>query len=116
MLTESESVSMLEFRLEILIFLPMKVETPPRKARPRGRLEVLCQLLLAVVAVWAVTVLTIYPLDLPSQGGSDEFCDSFYIPPHDPLDPVYPYKNTFNISSPINWSGSGGSNALDKYR
>jgi len=32
------------------------------------------------------------------------------------LDPVYLYNNTFNVSSPIDWSGSGGEDALDKYR
>ena len=87
-----------------------------KKRRPRGKAEVLIKFLLAVVLTWAVAVLTVYELDLPSQGGPDAYCNSFYIPPTDPFNPVYPYNNTFNISTPINWDGSGGENSLDKYR
>ena len=66
--------------------------------------------------LWLVAIIIVYASDLPSQGGPDAFCNSFYIPPTDPLNPVYPYNNTFNISTPINWDGSGGENSLDKYR
>ncbi|CAG5111493.1 Oidioi.mRNA.OKI2018_I69.chr2.g5796.t2.cds [Oikopleura dioica] len=54
-------------------------------------------------------------LDLPTQGGSDNYCDSFYVEPSSSVGP-YLYDNTFDISSPIDWSDSGGENALNKFR
>ena len=38
------------------------------------------------------------------------------ISPTNPRDPVYLYDNTFDISTPINWNKSGGSESLDNYR
>ena len=75
----------------------------------------LLQVLLALLLSWASVTYTIYVSDVPGFGGSDEFCDSFYIEP-DLADPVYPYKNTFNISKPIDWTKSGLDDALDKHR
>ena len=65
----------------------------------RGKLEILISFLLAVITTWAVCVLTVYILDLPSQGGPDKYCESFYIKPDNPSHSTYLYKNTFNISS-----------------
>jgi len=64
----------------------MAGEKASKRARPRGKLEILIKFLLGVILAWAVAVLTVFVMDLPSQGGSDEFCDSFYIPPTNPLD------------------------------
>ena len=50
-------------------------------------------------------------------GGSDKFCDLLSIQPdnwHD--DNIYPYKNTFSISRPIDWVKSGQADSLEKYR
>ena len=94
-------------------------ETPQRRVgvrSKRGKLQVILKLLIAVILSWAVVVLTVYSMDLPSQGGPDAFCESFYVAPANPSDPVYPFDNTFNISTPIDWRNSGGSNSLDKYR
>ena len=63
-----------------------EVEFVPRTRKPRGKLEILCKFFLAILVTWAIAVFTVYFLDLPSQGGSDEFCDSFYIPPDDASD------------------------------
>ena len=73
----------------------MAAEKAPKRARPRGRLEILIKFLLGVISAWAVAVLTVFVLDLPSQGGSDKFCDSFYIPPTNPLDQGCPSTHIF---------------------
>ena len=43
-------------------------------------------------------------------------CEAFYIPPDQESNSIYPYSNTFNVTGPIDWSESGGSNSLDRYR
>ena len=43
-------------------------------------------------------------------------CEAFYIPPDQESNSLYPYSNTFNVTGPIDWSKSGGSNSLDRYR
>ena len=75
----------------------------------------LLQVLLVLLLSWASVTYTLYLADVPGLGGSDEFCDSFFIQP-DSQDPVYPYKNTFNISRPIDWAKSGQADSLEKYR
>ena len=91
----------------------------PRK-KPRGKLEILCKFLIAILLVWGVCVFSVFFLDIPGQGGSgktlfwsltknydflnfnsDDFCDSFYIAPDQPENKLYPYSNSFNISAPI---------------
>ena len=98
--------------------LYMKHDSNPRDGvkSNRGKIEILLKFFIAIFLTWGVAVLTVYSMDLPSQGGADAFCESFYVAPANPNDPVYPYDNTFNISTPIDWSNSGGPDALDKHR
>ena len=96
---------------------PSKTGSTPFSCKHRrDKLGTLVKLVLAIVIVWGVSVLTVYLLDLPSQGGPDKFCESFYIPPDQPRNLTYPFSNTFNISLPIDWTDAGGVDALDKYR
>jgi len=86
-----------------------------KKRRRCCRRPTLCEVLLAIILAWGSVVLSVYLMDLPAQGGSDDFCDSFYIAP-DSNDPTYPYSNTFDVGAPISWDGSGQKDALNKYR
>ena len=53
---------------------------------------------------------------MPGLGGSEEECEAFYIPPDQESNSLNPYSNTFNVTGPIDWSKSGGSNSLDRFR
>ena len=77
-----------------------------------------CQVLLGLFFGWLIFTFTTYVLDLPGLGGSDEYCDSFYLPPDNISNSsnIYPYLNTFGIAKPINWSKSAVEEPLNKYR
>ena len=47
---------------------------------------------------------------------SGSLFEAFYIPPDQESNSLYPYSNTFNVTGPIDWSKSGGSNSLDRFR
>ena len=74
------------------------------------------EVLAALIIGWATVTLTIYTFDVPGLGGSDDFCDSFYIAPDAPENSTYPYSNTFDVHRPIDWSKAGQSDALNYYR
>lgn len=77
-----------------------------------------CQVLLVLFFGWLIFTFTTYVLDLPGLGGSDEYCDSFYVAPDNISNSsnIYPYLNTFNIAKPIDWSKSATEEPLNKYR
>merc|ERR1712131_87379 len=94
------------------------VRRSPRRSKCRWpfRKPKLPETAILALLIWGIAVLGAYDKDLPGLGGSEEECEEFYIPPDQESNSLHPYSNTFNVTGPIDWSKSGGSNSLDRFR